>query len=280
MKRCPQVLSGLLLLLTAAAEAQIPATLIDTRVISVRADGKVDTVFTHAISSSTHSRVEQSGSMLGFPLTLKATAMIMSFGDSDLVFTLIDTTRKVYAEMKPKAMLAEAMGIAGAHMKIEATDDSLTVDSLGFGPVINGHKTLHFRTHRSFRLRTIIWSDTTVSNSTETGDYFLAPDIRDDDVTFTGDAIAPPRMDWVKDIVGPGLDSLTAHSKTRMNFFAKYGASMRSITSKSETSGAGTRITRQTIDVLRHETVSVPTSIFAAPAGYKKVAWIELTQMP
>jgi len=262
-------------LLAAPASAQVTATVTDTRTITQRDGGKPDTVLSHTISAGGRTRIEHRGSDPETAAGKLASAIqIISAGDSDLVMTYIDTTRKMYAEMRPMSMMSAAMGMT--NMKMDDTLSRPTLDSIGPGPVINGHPTLHFRTKMTSRLSMVMMGDSSVMTQAITSDLFLAPDVKRVEPDSTGTKLSSR---WEK-MLPQGLMHLAGGAEAINARLAKYGMPLRTEMETVHTTAAGTMTVHQTVDILRRERVVVPNALFLPPPGYKKVGFMDMVQIP
>jgi hypothetical protein len=280
MKLFAASLFALSLVTLAAAEAQSPATVVDARIISDGADGKADTLFTHTISSGQRTRLEQSGAIAPAIMKMKAGIQIISERDGKMSMIYVDTTDKLYAEMDLSGMMSAMMSMTSASLKMDTAAAGFTVDSIGPGPVINGHKTIHFRTHTSSRMTFAMFGDTSSIQHLITTDLYLAPDVRSGDTDSSSRSIDSAAINMVKQIVPLMTDQAVSQAQKAHAKLAKYGTALRSVIEITEVSAAGTRTRHQTMDVLGYEHIVVPDSIFSPPAGYKKVTLMDLMGLP
>jgi hypothetical protein len=280
MKKFVAFLFALATVTAAEAEAQSRATVIDARTISEGPDGKADTVLTHTVSSGQRTRVEQSGSLGPPMMKMKANLEIMSDSGGKMRIIYVDTTEKLYAEMDLSGMMSTVMSMTSVSMKMDTTADGFTVDSIGPGPVINGHKTVHFRTHSSARMTFAMFGDTSSTQHLITTDLYLAPDVKSGDNDSSSWSADSATINMVKKMTPMMTDQMVSQAQKAHARLAKYGTALKTVLEMTDVSAAGTKTRRQTIDVLRYEHTVVPDSMFAPPAGYKKVGLMDLMGLP
>ena len=276
MKSFPAIHLILSAVFAGAAQAQIPATVTDTRMIFERQDGKPDTTIGHTVSSRLGTRAEHSGR---FPSTVTpsfpSNIEIMSFADSEMTMTFIDTTRKIYTVMQPSKLMGFAMGASG--MKMESSDDVSTLDSLGAGPLINGHSTLHFRTHNSSKMTMMIMGDTSRMTQSVTADLYLAPDINPGE--YDAETVTAS-MHAVQGMMPTGMQSMISGAAKNQAVLAKHGMALKTVIEMTQTSAGGSKTQHQTIEIIGIQKTTVPASTFLPPTGYKKVGLMDFVQVP
>jgi hypothetical protein len=280
MKGFAAAFVGISMIAVASGGAQSPATVVDARTVSERPDGKSDTLLTHTISSGSRSRVEQSGAIPPPILKMKADIEIISERDGKMSMIYVDTTDKLYAEMDLSGMMAMAMSMSSVHLTTDTTAAGFTVDSVGPGPLINGHKTVHFRTHTTSRMTIAMFGDTSSVQHLITTDLYLAPDVKSGDNDSSSRAIDSAAVNMMKKMVPMVGDQMMSQAQKAHARLAKYGTALRTVLEMTDVSAAGTKTRRQTIDVLRYEHTVVSDSIFSPPAGYKKVSLMDLMGLP
>src|ERR1700730_2200113 len=145
--------------IAAPAAAQTKAIVVDQRMTMETVAGRTDTILSRTVTSKERYRVDYiSSTAPAAPIFRPGLTQLMMTRDSDMTIIFMDSARKIYAQMKPSSIMSNA-GFAGVAMKFESTGDSATMDSIGPGPTIAGHKTLHFRMRSSSRLTTTMFGD-------------------------------------------------------------------------------------------------------------------------
>jgi hypothetical protein len=272
MRYCYALLSTLLVIAPPSAKAQIAAIITDSRTISEAPGGKIDTAFTHIVSARAMARMEHPGE-------IRSDIRIMSMTDSGLRMMFIDTSRKIFRETKWSGGWNGLTVVVMPRIdKAEIEGDTVTVDSVGAGPVIQGHPTLHFRMHSSTRITTVTAGDTSRSTRSVTSDLYLAPEVKAEQRDSSEDFarwIAMRVQEWVP----PAVRRVLEGQHRIQASLSKYGTNLRTITETRETSSDGTVTHRQTIDILRHDRMTVPASTFLPPPGYKKFGSVDSTKL-
>jgi len=262
-----------------SAQAHSRATVVDAPTISDGPDGRADTVITHTISSAGRTRLEQAVSFGPPMLKMKANLMILSGRDGKMSMIYVDTADKIYAEMDLSGMVSAMMSMTAATFKMDTTAGAFSVDSVGPGPVINGHRTIHFRTRSSSRITFSMFGDTSSTTHHITTDLYLAPDLKSgdsDSSVSSGDSTA---VAMVKKMFPILPDEMMLQARRTQGNLGKYGPALKTELEIAEISPAGSRTHHQTVDVLRYERTVVPDSVFAPPADYKKVGLLDLIQL-
>jgi hypothetical protein len=257
--------------LAAVAGAQSSGAVLDQQMVTQSATGKTDTVLTHSVESNGRYRAEYVRSSLPIPFMRAGITQLVIGSDSDFAIVFIDASRKIYAEMKTSAMLS-GIGALGAAMKFDSTGDSATLDSIGPGPVLAGHQTIHFRTHSGSRMSMALFGDTSVRTMTVTTDLYLAPDLMPDssgsDSARVKLAVARVRA-MTRGIAG--VDALAAKASKVTQQLAKYGTPLKAVSETTTRSATGSTTRHSSLETLRYERKVVPDSLFAIPTGYRKV---------
>jgi hypothetical protein len=254
---------------------QSEAVVTEVRMITELREGNPDTVLSRNITVGEKSRVDYLHSTASTSPLFRAGVSQLMVNDSGITVIVLDSARKLYALMRPGAMLSGMAGMSG--MKFETTGDTATTDSLGAGPIIAGHPTVHFRMHTSSRMTMTMFGDTTVRSNTTTVDLYLAPDIpnkrsgADSAATRAATAAASSVMKAM-----PGLETATRSAGKAMKRLARYGTPLKSITEITSATPAGATTRRTSMEVLSYQTKPVPDSVFVIPSGYRKVSMLDL----
>jgi hypothetical protein len=260
----------------AAAAAQTGAVVVDQRMIMETVAGKTDTILSRTVTSKERYRVDYISSTAAAPIFRPGRTELMMPGDSDMTIIFMDSARKIYAEMKQSSIMSSA-GIAGVAMKFESTGDSATIDSIGPGPTIAGHKTLHFRTHSTSRMTMTMFGDTSVRATAVTTDLYVAPDLAsastERDSVRTKSTSARLRS-MTRTI--PGAEAMAEQTAKVTKRLAKCGTTLKTVTETTATTAAGAHTQHTSLETLNYQKRVVPDSLFSIPAGYKKVALMDI----
>jgi hypothetical protein len=260
----------------AAAAAQTGAVVVDQRMIMETVAGKTDTILSRTVTSKERYRVDYISSTAAAPVFRPGRTELMITGDSDMTIIFMDSARKIYAEMKQSSIMSSA-GIAGVAMKFESTGDSATIDSIGPGPTIAGHKTLHFRTHSTSRMTMTMFGDTSVRATAVTTDLYVAPDLAS--VSTERDSVrtksTSARLRSMTRTI-PGAEAMAEQTAKVTKRLAKCGTTLKTVTETTATTAVGARTQHKSLETLSYEKRVVPDSLFSIPTGYKKVALMDI----
>ncbi|MGH7603366.1 MAG: hypothetical protein ACRENK_05120 [Gemmatimonadaceae bacterium] len=257
--------------LTSAAGAQSPGIVFDQQLVMQRPTGKTDTILTRSVESTERYRTEYVRSSAAIPFMRTGMTQLVTAGDSDLTIVFVDSARKMYAEMKTSAMLS-GMGAMGATMKFDSTGDSTRLDSIGPGPMVAGHATIHFQMHSGSRMSMAVFGDTSVRTMAITTDFYVAPDLMLDS-SGRDSTRAKAAVDRLRAMTRglPGVDALAAKASKAAKRLAKYGTPLKTVTETTITGPAGSVTRHSSMETLTYERKIVPDSLFVIPMGYKKV---------
>jgi len=259
------------------AAAQTGAVVVDQRMIMETVAGKTDTILSRTVTSKERYRVDYiSSTAAASPIFRPGLTELMMTRDSDVTIIFMDSARKIYAEMRPSSIMSSA-GFAGMAMKFESTGDSATIDSIGPGLTIAGHKTLHFRTHSTSRMTMTMFGDTSVRATAVTTDLYVAPDLASesaepDPLRAKSNSARLRSMTRMM----PGAEAIAEQTAKVTKRLAKCGTTLKAVTETTATTAAGARTQHMSLETLNYEKKIVSDSLFSVPAGYKKVSVMDL----
>jgi hypothetical protein len=257
--------------LTSIAGAQSPGVVFDQRTVMQTATGKTDTILMRGMESKGRYRAEYVRSSAAIPFMRAGITQLMTGSDSDLTVAFMDPARKMYSEMRPSTMFS-GMAAMGATLKFDSTGDSTRLDSVGPGPIVAGHQTVHFQMHSGSRMSMTVFGDTSVRTMAVTTDLYIAPDLIPDSSERDSARMktAVTRMRAITRGI-PGMDALAAKGSTVALRLAKYGTPLKTVTETTITGPTGSVTRNSSFEVLTYERKVVPDSLFVIPTGYKKV---------
>ena len=167
--------------------------------------------------------------------------------DSSIITTHIDPVKKVYWIDDAGKTIANAVKSMHFDMQPVTAADTLRLDSLGSGGMIDGYNTIHFREHSATRMSVSTPSINSVTTHTMISDYYVAP---------VHHAASKQRMAKIGDVV-----RTVAQSSTNVDDLFKF------------------QITTTT-DRISDTVAVVPDSMFTVPAGYTKVTPTPAASLP
>lgn len=162
-----------------SASAQMPTTRLseDFRVVTtIKGSNDTSVVIGHAVGSRDTMRIDvtsQGKQLAGPPGLSGKVGMIVT--DSGKAIAYIDHEKKQYVRVRPTEMIQQAQQMGA--MKMDFSDTRATVDSLGKGPVILGHPTLHYRVATGMTLSMTAMGQQQVVKVSNSADYYYATDI-------------------------------------------------------------------------------------------------------
>jgi hypothetical protein len=263
-----KMLVGILMLASApmsSATAQAPAkTLSEVFRLVTTIKGTTDTslVTGNAVGSRARMRIDVTTSgnnALNSPIMTSGKVGII-VTDSGNTITYIDSQAHRYVRVRPAELVQQAQE-TGA-MKMEFSETLATVDSLGAGPVILGHPTLHYRvaTGMSINMTAIGQQQAVkVSNSI---DYYYATDIKGElnpFATLSGG-------DMLNMLAASNKDFVTKTKAVQEKLPKK--TPLRALYSATMVSQGQTRITDSAVEVTGIQWVDSDPKAFEVPANY------------
>jgi hypothetical protein len=209
------------------------------------------------------------GQFQALPLGDHGTVIIRSSG-AEII--MIDPDRKQYMSIKPLEMMEGArkmMESMGGSMTFDSAGSSFHVDSLGPGPMIDGHSTLRYRMTGRTRVHIAMMGQEQTAETQAVSESTNAIDLAE-----YGNLLGQPSgaremiqsMALSAGLPKTFLDQATA-AATRMKGFPLH--TERQITT---TTANGTRSRSEITDTKNIRRASIPESAFAIPADYKQMA--------
>lgn len=266
--------------------AQTRATITDSRVIVERWGAAPDTVIAHTIGSAGKHRTEYAGGRNpSFPFGGKAGSVeLMMVADSVMTLDFVDSSTKTYTELKPGGMMKGALDMfksLGAGLKAKLSADSSSVDSLGDGGIIAGHRTVHFRTHFGAVMALSIFGDSIRVGLHDTIDTYVAPDLKDPADSAASNRVADEMKVGLKGMFPFDMTDAFAALSVGTKRISNAGVPLKTVNTITTNAIGRTTTQRTTTEVLKYERAVVPDSTFQIPAGYKKVEFrIPLPAIP
>jgi hypothetical protein len=263
----------LLVSVTAGAQSRMGVSF-DQTIVSVKSTaGNYDstTNVIHAIDAGTNMRIETTNNTLypamGTFSPGPHAVMLMRNGGAETVF--INPDSKEYLTIKPLDMMAGVKKMLegmGGSMTFDSGATRFTVDSVGPGPTIDGHHTVHYVMNTALKSTISMMGQTMATEDASVMDIYTAPDMSDfRDAT---EGIMSQFADAVRSMgMGNG-----AFDKMKENRQKVRGFPLRIVQHGTTTQRGQTRTHTETIESRNAKRVSVPDSLFAIPAGYKSVA--------
>ncbi len=216
----------------------------------------------HAVGTSDKMRLDVTMKGAGAqvsPLASDST-VTMIVTDSGKTITYIDSKKSQYLRVRPAEMISQAQQMGG--MKMDFTGTSAKVDSLGAGPAILGHPTLHYRVVTGMTMTISAMGQEQTVKIASTTDTYYATDIKGKLNPFASLS---------------GGDMANMFGSTNKDFADKMksvqqklpkGVPLRAVSSAMIVSQGNTRITNSSAEVTGLKWVDADPKAFEVPATY------------
>lgn len=193
---------------------------------------------------------------------------VMLLTDSGATITFINVAKKQYMSIKPNAMMEgvkKMMEAMGGQVVIDTAATKLTLDSLGTGPVIAGHPTLHYRLNTSLRMTMAMMGNSQTMEQESVEDIYAATDLGE----LSDLNISLNRLANIGQTVGLAPEFMERAKALQKKI---RGLPIRLTKVQTVKTQGRTRTVSEDITVSNVKRVDVPDSAFAIPAGYAPIA--------
>jgi len=192
---------------------------------------------------------------------------IMLLTDTGTKITFINDERKQYFSLNPVASaeaVRKSLEAMGGQIIVDSTRSGLSLDSLGPGPVVDGHPTLHYRLTDSLRVAVVMRGTPSGFEQHSVQDILVAADLTD----LTGVAESLTRLLDMGQAMGlaPAFVQQAKAMQGRIHGLPLRVTKVMTVSAN----GGRTRTGSQDIVVSNVRRVQVPESTFAVPAGYSQ----------
>lgn len=260
-----------LALVPIAAHAQSDDMAYDIRVTDSGTIGgqRIDGVSTgRAIVSRGRVRMELRGNsrLMNIPGLAHAEEATLLMLDSGKMIYLRPKTKQYIAINPAESMdrMQKMMASMGASMTFDMTSEP-KVESLGPGPVILGHRTVHYRVTSGLRMTMSGMGQSQVMETTSIIDQYVAPDLRNVAGPFIGAA-----WSGASGMFGSGNKSYFDKLRAATSRLSS-GAKLRTETTISVSGIGQGAATRSLGEVTGMKKVIATPDMFAVPADYTKL---------
>jgi hypothetical protein len=262
----------------AAAPSKAGVSYDQTMVTVNTASGRTDTAttVTHTTSVSGDTRIDLekgSFSKLGPFSAGPHAVMIMRDGGREIFF--LNPNEKQFASINLVAMMEgmqKMLGGMGGSMTMDTSGTSVTLDSLGPGPAIDGHPTLTYRVATVMRMTISMMGESRVVDNRSTQEIQVATDLDD-----FADVAGMNRFAEITRTMGFPKAAVENLAATRRRM---HGFPLRAVAHTTSSANGMTRTVAQTIETRNVKRVAVPDSLFVVPADYKAISMPGLFGMP
>ena len=231
---------------------------------SVQGTPDTGVIVGHAVGTSDKMRLDLSlkgASARLTPLADSAVSMIVT--DSGKTITYLDSKKSQFLRVKPAEMVAQAQQMGG--MKMDFSETSAKVDSLGAGPAILGHPTSHYRVTTGMTMTISAMGQQQTVKIASTNDGYYATDIKgylNPFATLTGGDMA--------NIFGTTNKDFSDKMKAMQQKLPK-GTPLRALTSATVVAQGQTRVTSSAGEVTSVQWADADPKAFEVPSTYTAV---------
>jgi hypothetical protein len=216
----------------------------------------------HAIGTADKMRLDLTMKGAGAknltPITDSTVRMIVT--DSGKTITYLDAKKNQFLRVRPAEMVAQAQQMGG--MKMDFSETSAKVDSLGAGPAILGHPTSHYRVTTGMTMTISAMGQQQTVKIASSNDAYYATDIKgylNPFTTLTGGDMAA--------IFGTSNKEFGEKMKAIQQKLPK-GTPLRASSSATIVAQGQTRVTNSSAEVTGIQWVDTDAKAFEVPSTY------------
>jgi hypothetical protein len=228
--------------------------------VSVQGTPDSAVMFGHAVGTAEKMRLEVRGSADKVSPLGGDTVITMIVTDSGKTITFIDAKRSQYMRVRPSDMVAQAQQMGGFKMDFSGTEAK--VDSIGAGPTILGHPTMHYRVATGMTMTVNAMGQQQVVKFASTTDSYFATDL-----TGTLNPFASLSGTDVAGMFGSANAEFAQKLKTAQAKLPR-GTQLRATSSATIVSQGQTRVTTSSAEVTKLNWVTADPKAFEVPAAY------------
>lgn len=272
MKRARLVAAALVLATPAIAQSRTGVSFDQTITTVKSTAGNYDstTNVIHAIAAGSNMRIQVTNNTLypnmgAFSPGPNAVLLVRE-GGTETVF--INPDSKQYLAIKPAEMMAgfrKMLEGMGGSMTFDTSATRISIDSVGPGPTIDGHRTLHYTMNAAMKSTISMMGQVIGTENASVTDIYAAPDMPD-----FRDATSGMMSQFAETARSMGISG-AMFDKMKENQNKIHGFPLRVVKHSTLTQRGQTRTSTETIESRNAKRVAVPDSLFAIPTGYKAV---------
>jgi hypothetical protein len=192
------------------------------------------------------------------PIADSAVSMIVT--DSGKTITYLDSKKSQFLRVRPAEMVAQAQKMGD--MKMDFSETSAKVDSLGAGPAILGHPTSHYRVTTGMTMTISAMGQQQTVKIASSNDAYYANDIKgylNPFTTLTGGDMS--------DIFGTSNKDFGEKMKAVKDKLPK-GTPLRALSTATIVAQGQTRVTNSVAEVTGIQWINTDPKTFEVPANY------------
>jgi hypothetical protein len=266
-------IAALLVSGTASAQASSGVAFDQTITTVNKTPGHFDSTFNviHTLAAGSNMRIETTNNTLyqkmgPFSPGPHAVLLIRD-GGSEMAF--INPDSKEYLSVKPLEMMAgfkKMLEGMGGSMTFDTSVTRMSVDSVGPGPTIDGHHTVHYTLRTAVKVTVLMMGQQMTNEDVSVAEIYSAPDMSEFREATNG------LMSQFVDVARSMGISGSMFEKMKADQNKVRGFPLLMVKQSTRTQRGETRTSTETIESRNARRVSLPDSLFAIPAGYKSVA--------
>ena len=180
---------------------------------------------------------------------------------------LLNPDTKEYLSIKPLDMMAGVKKMLegmGGSITFDTSATHVSLDSVGPGPTIDGHPTVHYTLKAAVKMTIAMMGDAMTNEEASTTDIYSATDMSDFRDVANGWS---QFMDATRSMgIGGELFAKMKETQSRIRGFP-----LRAIKHSTRSQRGQSQTVTETIESRNIKRVSLPDSLFAIPAGYKPI---------
>jgi hypothetical protein len=228
---------------------------------SVQGTPDTGVIVGHAIGTPDKMRLDLSmkgASARVTPISDSTVSMIVT--DSGKTITYLDVKKSQFLRVRPAEMVAQAQQMGG--MKMDFSETSAKVDSLGAGPAILGHPTSHYRVTTGMTMTISAMGQQQTVKIASSNDAYYATDIRgflNPFTTLTGGDMSA--------IFGTTNKDFGDKMKAVQQKLPK-GTPLRALSTATIVAQGQTRVTNSAAEVTAIQWVDTNPKTFEVPSNY------------
>jgi hypothetical protein len=228
---------------------------------SVQGTPDTGVIVGHAVGTADKMRLDMTLKGAATRVTPIADSVVsMIVTDSGKTITYLDSKKNQFLRVRPAEMVAQAQQTGG--MKMDFSETSANVDSLGAGPAILGHPTSHYRVTTGMTMTISAMGQQQVVKIASSNDAYYANDIKgylNPFTTLTGGDMAA--------IFGATNKDFGDKMKAVQQKLPK-GTPLRAASSATIIAQGQTRVTNSSAEVIGVSWVNTDPKIFEVPSTY------------
>jgi hypothetical protein len=233
-------------------------------IISVQGRPDTGVIVGHAVGTAEKMRIDVSMNGSNTPVGPAADSSVsMIVTDTGKTITYIDSKKSQFLRVRPAEMVAQAQQTGS--MKMDFSETTAKVDSLGAGPAILGHPTSHYRVTTGMTMNINAMGQQQTVKIASTNDTYYATDIKSNLNPFASLS---------------GGDMANMFGTTNKDFADKMkavqgklpkGTPLRALSTATIVNQGQTRVTSSAAEVTGLKWVDADPKAFEVPSNYKAV---------